>query len=130
MHHLQTLCCLVLLVSILHAGPSRQGTLFQKRSNLRQSFGVPGINNTFDYVIVGGGTAGLTVASRLAEDTSLSIAVIEAGVFYEADDGNTSVVPGYCNFYSGTDPDDTNPLVDWGFNTIPQAVSILLGLTK
>ncbi|GAA5901157.1 hypothetical protein JCM8208_002291 [Rhodotorula glutinis] len=34
---------------------------------------------TFDYVIVGGGTAGLAVASRLSENSSLSIAVIEAG---------------------------------------------------
>ena len=35
------------------------------------SFGDPGVNATFDYVVVGGGTAGLTVASRLAEDTSI-----------------------------------------------------------
>jgi len=34
---------------------------------------------TFDYVILGGGTAGLVVASRLSEDPSISVAVIEAG---------------------------------------------------
>lgn len=79
-------------------------------------------DKTFDYVVVGGGTAGLTLASRLAEGSSLSIAVIEAGGFYEQDVGNLSVVPGYCTFYSGTDPADVNPLIDWGFVTEPQKV--------
>ncbi|KAI4115737.1 MAG: hypothetical protein LQ338_007817, partial [Usnochroma carphineum] len=43
----------------------------------------------FDYVVVGGGTAGLTSAARLAEGSSHSIAVIEAGGLYEQD----NVVP-------------------------------------
>lgn len=30
----------------------------------------------FDYVIVGGGTAGLAVAARLSEDASVSVGVI------------------------------------------------------
>ncbi|KAJ7506680.1 hypothetical protein B0H11DRAFT_1706725 [Mycena galericulata] len=34
---------------------------------------------TFDFVIVGGGTAGLALAARLAEWTNITIAVIEAG---------------------------------------------------
>jgi heterodisulfide reductase subunit A-like polyferredoxin len=36
---------------------------------------------TFDYVIVGGGTAGLTIANRLSEDPDVQVAVIEAGTF-------------------------------------------------
>lgn len=40
-------------------------------------FGRPGINATYDYVVVGGGTAGLTVATRLAENRSVSVAVVE-----------------------------------------------------
>jgi choline dehydrogenase-like flavoprotein len=37
-------------------------------------------SNTYDYVIVGGGTAGCVLASRLKQsDSSLSIVVIEAG---------------------------------------------------
>jgi choline dehydrogenase len=33
----------------------------------------------YDYVICGGGTAGLVVATRLTEDSNVSVAVIEAG---------------------------------------------------
>jgi len=33
----------------------------------------------FDYVIIGGGTAGLTLAARLTEDPTISVAVLEAG---------------------------------------------------
>lgn len=52
------------------------------------SFGVPGTNATYDYVVIGGGTAGLTIAARLAEDSDVSVAVIEAGGFYQQDNGN------------------------------------------
>ena len=34
----------------------------------------------FDYVIVGGGTAGLTLAARLTENPKVTVGVIEAGV--------------------------------------------------
>ena len=40
-------------------------------------------SNSYDYVIVGGGTAGLTMAARLSEDPAISVAVIEAGTFYQ-----------------------------------------------
>lgn len=103
------------------------------------NFGIPGQNATYDYVIVGGGTAGLALATRLAEDTSLTVAVIEAGGFYEEDYGNNSVVPGL-GLICKTDmcyglgrlltcePDDatttlyTNafPAVDWGIDTTLQ----------
>ena len=34
----------------------------------------------FDYVIVGGGTAGLALAARLTENPEITVGVIEAGV--------------------------------------------------
>ncbi|KAF4335284.1 GMC oxidoreductase [Fusarium beomiforme] len=35
----------------------------------------------YDYVIVGGGTSGLTVADRLTEDANTTVLVLEAGIF-------------------------------------------------
>ncbi|PYH40869.1 GMC family oxidoreductase [Aspergillus saccharolyticus JOP 1030-1] len=84
------------------------------------SFGILGINATFDYVIVGGGTAGLTIAARLAENVNLSIAVIEAGGFYEQDNSNVSQIPAYAVEYSSASPSTIQPEVDWGIVTSSQ----------
>jgi choline dehydrogenase len=92
------------------------------RDILGSFFGAPGTNASYDYVVVGGGTAGLTLATRLAEDPNISVAVIKAGGFYELDNGNRSVVPGYANYYTGSDPNNYQPLIDWGFSTVPQPV--------
>jgi choline dehydrogenase len=90
-------------------------------SLIGSSFGVPG-NQSFDYVIVGGGTAGLALANRLSENPSFSVAVIEAGGFYELDNGNLSQIP--LDVPIGTDKNtqNYNPLVDWGYTTTPQKV--------
>jgi choline dehydrogenase-like flavoprotein len=88
-------------------------------------FGLPGKNATYDYVIVGGGTAGLTVASRLAEDRSLSVAVVEAGTFSEISNGNSSQVPAYSFGSVAGGGDYVNPWIDWELETTPQPVRIL-----
>ncbi|KAL8743615.1 MAG: hypothetical protein Q9190_004057 [Brigantiaea leucoxantha] len=58
-------------------------------------FGVPDLSKAFDYVIIGGGTAGLVIAERLAANSTYSVAVIEAGGFYELDNGNYSQIPAF-----------------------------------
>lgn len=35
---------------------------------------------SYDYVIVGGGTAGLTIADRLTEDEDTTVLVVEYGI--------------------------------------------------
>lgn len=85
--------------------------------------GAPGANASYDYVVIGGGTAGITIASRLAEDPTLSVAIIEAGGFYETDNGNYSVIPGLAlssPFLSTTVPYQPQPLVDWSLVSVPQ----------
>ncbi|KAE9968319.1 hypothetical protein BLS_005913 [Venturia inaequalis] len=78
-------------------------------------------NAAFDYVIVGGGTGGLAVASRLSENPAVTVAVIEAGGHYETSNPLLSSTPAGDVFWVGTSPLDTNPLVDWNFQTTPQA---------
>ncbi|CAE7180823.1 unnamed protein product [Rhizoctonia solani] len=68
--------------------------------------------NEFDYLVVGGGTAGLVVAARLSEDPTVRVGVLEAGE-YVPDEPNINV-PGYFGRAIG------NPAYDWGFLTVPQ----------
>ncbi|KAJ8518333.1 hypothetical protein ONZ45_g4602 [Pleurotus djamor] len=67
---------------------------------------------TVDYIVVGGGLAGLVVATRLAEDPDVSVAIIEAGKdMSQNQDIQTPAL------YSKS---LRNPDTDWGFFTTPQ----------
>lgn len=70
----------------------------------------------------------MTIATRLAEAQN-SVAVIEAGSFYELDNGNLSQIPSDDVLYTSAAPVQTSiqPLVDWGFITQPQPVSVVEG---
>ncbi|KAF7514170.1 hypothetical protein GJ744_004495 [Endocarpon pusillum] len=87
---------------------------------LVSSFGIPGRNYTFDYLVIGGGQAGLTIAARLAANSSLQIGVVEAGTFSELTNGNLSQVPFTASAYVAKDVNDWQPGIDWGFVTAPQ----------
>jgi hypothetical protein len=84
---------------------------------LGSHFGYIGQAKSYDYVVVGGGTAGLTVARRLAQKHT--VAVIEAGSFYEFDSGNLTETPADASYYLGKEPLFQNPLIDWRQMTTP-----------
>ncbi|KAI1810351.1 hypothetical protein GGS20DRAFT_567950 [Poronia punctata] len=79
--------------------------------NLTPLFGIP---RTFDYVVVGAGTAGTALAVRLAE-TGASVALVEAGQYYDFTNPILSSTPGLDVLPIGSDPLNSNPLVDWVF---------------
>ncbi|KAJ3841409.1 alcohol oxidase [Lentinula raphanica] len=69
-------------------------------------------STTFDYVIIGGGTAGLALAARLSEDPNIVVGVLEAGEhIHEMPEVS---VPGMMGQALG------NPKVDWAFSTVEQ----------
>ncbi|KAJ7246455.1 alcohol oxidase [Mycena rebaudengoi] len=68
---------------------------------------------SYDYVVIGGGTAGLTVANRLTEDKHITVAVLEAG--FNAEGLPEVFVPGLI----GTGIAFTT--LNWAYPTVPQA---------
>ncbi|KAJ7259668.1 GMC oxidoreductase [Mycena rebaudengoi] len=67
----------------------------------------------YDYIVVGGGTAGLVVAARLIEDPVVRVCVLEAGEDVTAQ--LDFLVPGFAFKNLG------HPKVDWRFMSAPQA---------
>lgn len=96
---------------------------FNAEQLLGSHFGVPGLPATYDYVILGGGTAGLTLARRLAADSRFTVAVVNAGDFAEFANGNFSQVPALASMFGGSKPFMKNPLLDFDQYTTEQPVS-------
>ncbi|KAI5860686.1 putative choline dehydrogenase [Durotheca rogersii] len=74
----------------------------------------PGVFNarSYDYLVIGGGTAGLALASRLAQDEGIKVGVLEAGNYHQ---GNPLIdIPGHFGSLVGNDE------FDWKFETVPQ----------
>mgnify|MGYP002722020936 FL=1 len=71
---------------------------------------------SFDYVIIGGGLAGLVVASRLTENPNITVAVIEAGTSGTAKNESEKILPPAANLYNS--PGQT--YMNWHYKTVPQ----------
>ncbi|KAL5020206.1 hypothetical protein ScPMuIL_003098 [Solemya velum] len=69
------------------------------------------LNDTYDYIIVGAGSAGCVLANRLSEDGKSTVLLLEAGG-HDTDDPNVST-PMYNDKTIFTD-------YDWGYITEPQ----------
>ena len=70
------------------------------------------MTDTFDFVVVGGGSGGCAVASRLSEDPDTSVALLEAG---GTDDNWVVTTPGALVLMV------SGKVNNWAFDTVPQA---------
>ncbi len=73
--------------------------------------GMAGSFGSYDYIIVGAGTAGCVLANRLSADPNVTVLLLEAG---GKDDYIWTKIPVGYLYCIG------NPKVDWGFKTEPE----------
>eukprot|EP01083_Nonionella_stella_P132739 403594_1 len=69
------------------------------------------LDDAYDYIIVGGGTAGCVIANKLSQNPGVSVLVLEAG----GDDRDIPEirVPGFCGALQRSS-------IDWTFSSVPQ----------
>ena len=107
---LYTNAVIVIIVALSVTYYVQQGP-FKKTSILTKE-----LNDEYDYIVVGAGSAGSVVASRLSEDKDKTVLLLEAGGHYE-EDPLLHVPVHFFSLGHGRH--------DWDFYTEPQKVSCL-----
>jgi GMC oxidoreductase len=85
-----------------------RGPVIARTTEVRKE-GRDNMSDTFDFVVVGGGSAGAVIASRLSEDPSCQVALIEAG----ERPPEVSLMPVACEAMQ------KNPAIDWTYTADP-----------
>lgn len=67
--------------------------------------------DTYDFIVIGGGTAGIVLASRLSEDPDIQVLVLEAGVD-QKDDPRVNIPALWSSLLKTSST--------WDFDTVPQ----------
>ena len=72
------------------------------------------IQTEYDFIVIGGGSAGSVMANRLSEISSWKVLLLEAG----GDETIFSDIPGAVTYLQLTD-------IDWQYKTVPQSGACL-----
>ncbi|XP_012266950.1 glucose dehydrogenase [FAD, quinone] isoform X2 [Athalia rosae] len=67
------------------------------------------VDSRYDFVVIGGGSAGATLAARLSEEGSFSVLLLEAGM----DEPTGTQIPSFFFNFLGSD-------IDWQYTTEPE----------
>jgi choline dehydrogenase len=71
-----------------------------------------GVVESFDYVVIGGGTAGSVLASRLSEDPQIRVVLLEAGAAEGPEEMSSPNAVAAAGLWGSS--------VDWAYSTTPQ----------
>jgi choline dehydrogenase-like flavoprotein len=74
-------------------------------------------SKSYDYVVCGGGTAGLVIAARLTEDPNVTVGILEAG-----GNGLNDMLIDAPNLFLQL---QGKPQYDWDYKTVPQVCSAI-----
>lgn len=72
------------------------------------------LQTDYDFIVIGGGSAGAVIANRLSEVENWKVLLLEAG----DDETFFSDIPGAVQFLQRTN-------IDWQYKTVPQTGSCL-----